>query len=843
MTESFHNIEDEPFPSFLSASLGSGNGTLGNVTLGSRLGVPVAASTVAKIRAGADNRISDIQASYLEDGQLSLVNSQPSSGQRGKFALSFKDDLDGADDFIAAHRLSDMLVKIHLDEGESTARLKAPPQGSPLHADPPAQRASEHGDDLSTGLITFSHLGAKDVTAMKGKHALPEVQEEGSASDSDRLSGSVSSFVANEKLLSVYSLNSDATDDDIDVDQLQDDELELYFNKLVPPAMQRGRVEGQEIPPTGQTGIAENSSHPGSAEPEKNRYNFLDDFDQDDFQMPDVRLAATGMDSCPASDEEDTEDELEAARRLGSARPRFLLPSTSRQLVGRATAQTSGPAWRGAARTTSRSPPPPGTPPPTPALSSDAPLRARRRWRGGDGSSGSEEDGNDGGVSTIPLPPGGGQAYDGPRGSGAGGDQDGHGVPSLPAPSRASVPGHSEMGDRVGPVGTGEGGFVAPGLGPPRLSPVNWSMTLDRQEALDAMDSAESAAAADGPLDSLYLWNGGGLRSRPTARALARGKRRGPWASGGPCGYSTVPEPSDSSGEGESRAASLEAKYLSQTAQGEEGDDIWDRPPDSAKLDFQQGGNVAHSVVYQNEEGKWVTDLAYYSSFEKEAEVNFPKEVASEFQSEEFVSGSNAIEKIIEDQEEFEKENQFIQEEQMAAESPSLGLGDTSWRLPSSNHILMRASQVSSDFERGNQSYLRLSLGEFFLQRSEALGCLGDSMEDRVKRPSFGYVITSPEKREPFALIRPSDFSSRGSSVHSDTLLNSDADDTMNPEELNKTAEALAERSSERTEHREDEKPAAAEKEEAKDPRALAPEPQSSPAGSGDSPTAATTCC
>lgn len=39
-------------------------------------------------------------------------------------------------------------------------------------------------------------------------------------------------------------------DDDIDLNNLPDDELELYFNKLVPPAMQRGRVEGQEIPAT-----------------------------------------------------------------------------------------------------------------------------------------------------------------------------------------------------------------------------------------------------------------------------------------------------------------------------------------------------------------------------------------------------------------------------------------------------------------------------------------------------------------------------------------------------------------------------------------------------------------
>lgn len=48
--------------------------------------------------------------------------------------------------------------------------------------------------------------------------------------------------------------------------------------------------------------------------------------------MPDVRLAATGMDSCPASDE-DTEDELQAARRNSSAPRTQLLPSTSRQLV------------------------------------------------------------------------------------------------------------------------------------------------------------------------------------------------------------------------------------------------------------------------------------------------------------------------------------------------------------------------------------------------------------------------------------------------------------------------------------------------------------------------------
>lgn len=37
---------------------------------------------------------------------------------------------------------------------------------------------------------------------------------------------------------------------DDDSHDIPDDELQLYFNKLVPPVMQRGTVEGQEIPAT-----------------------------------------------------------------------------------------------------------------------------------------------------------------------------------------------------------------------------------------------------------------------------------------------------------------------------------------------------------------------------------------------------------------------------------------------------------------------------------------------------------------------------------------------------------------------------------------------------------------
>uniref|UniRef100_A0A8C2JQY5 Centrosomal protein 192 n=1 Tax=Cyprinus carpio TaxID=7962 RepID=A0A8C2JQY5_CYPCA len=509
----FQNIEDEPFPSFLSnASLGSsGRNTLGNVTLGSTLGMPMAASTVAKIRPPVDNR--------WVTPACNLMN------------------------IVIATVLPVMME-----------------------------------------------------------------EEEGSTSegtDSERCSGSITSFLANEKLMSLDSMNSDMTDDDIDVNQLQDEELELYFNKLMPPAMQRGRVEGQEIPVV-----------------KRNRHH--DDYDLRDFHMPDVRLAATGMDSCPASDEEDTEDELEAAQNRGRAR--FLLPSTSRQPVGESHRPHFRPGLEGG--------------------SSDDELQMG--GRNPDTRTGIEHRRSaEGQVINSPI-------------TGKG------------------------MGDRVGPVGTGEAGHATVASGPASRCPVNWSMSLDRQEALKL-------------------------------------------------------------------------------------------------LNISLGANAAHSVVYQNEEGKWVTDLAYYSSFEKEMEANMPEEVAMQFQSEDFLAGSQAMDKIIEDQEEFEKEHQFMQEEQIQAVNMSEVLGDTSWKVPSGSNILMRASQVSSEFEPGNQSYLRISLGEFFQRRSEALGCLGSSEEDNVKRPSFGYFITSPEKRKPVALLRPSDMFSRGSSINNETVPQSDADETLNP--------------------------------------------------------------
>ncbi|XP_076992167.1 centrosomal protein of 192 kDa isoform X2 [Tamandua tetradactyla] len=162
--------------------------------------------------------------------------------------------------------------------------------------------------------------------------------------------------------------------------------------------------------------------------------------------------------------------------------------------------------------------------------------------------------------------------------------------------------------------------------------------------------------------------------------------------------------------------------------------------------------DLPQSVVYQNEEGKWVTDLAYYTSFNKD-DLNMS--LTCEM-NEDFRTGPEALAMIEQDEQEFNKEHQFMQEENIDGQNTSVALGDTSWGL-SINNNLLRKSFSTSELDKNDASYLRLSLGEFFAQRSEALGCLGG--DKSVKRPSFGYFIRSPEKREPVVLLRRSDVS------------------------------------------------------------------------------------
>lgn len=66
-------------------------------------------------------------------------------------------------------------------------------------------------------------------------------------------------------------------------------------------------------------------------------------------------------------------------------------------------------------------------------------------------------------------------------------------------------------------------------------------------------------------------------------------------------------------------------------------------------------------------------------------------------------------------------------------------LADTSWKSANSC-ILPRTSDLDKD-----ASYLRLSLGEFFGQRSEALGCLGGGSD--VKRVCILTLILKHKER------------------------------------------------------------------------------------------------
>ncbi|NXP15550.1 CE192 protein, partial [Thinocorus orbignyianus] len=47
---------------------------------------------------------------------------------------------------------------------------------------------------------------------------------------------------------------------------------------------------------------------------------------------------------------------------------------------------------------------------------------------------------------------------------------------------------------------------------------------------------------------------------------------------------------------------------------------------DNASLATTDNGDLPHSIVYQNEEGKWVTDLAYYTSFSEEQDLNLSED-------------------------------------------------------------------------------------------------------------------------------------------------------------------------------------------------------------------------
>lgn len=80
----------------------------------------------------------------------------------------------------------------------------------------------------------------------------------------------------------------------------------------------------------------------------------------------------------------------------------------------------------------------------------------------------------------------------------------------------------------------------------------------------------------------------------------------------------------------------------------------------------------------------------------------------------------------------------------MDLENLSASLGDTSWKMPINTNVLLK-SQLLSDVCQEDASYLRLSLGQFFSQRSEALGCLGGGIDVKRVRNTRLFFFSSTQ--------------------------------------------------------------------------------------------------
>ncbi|XP_078397184.1 centrosomal protein of 192 kDa [Cetorhinus maximus] len=819
--ESVRNLEDETFPSFLLQSVrGNSSEMLENVTVSSNFGLPVAASTVAKNKSDSSNRIPDIQTSYLEEGRFSRAETHPSDVSNSEtckiFALSFKDELEHVDDFLDAHCIPDVMEK-HLDEFSSFSEV------NPQHA---LSGKYNNRQDAKFGLLSVGKLNetppgldsltdstnnkANKVDGTKEPGNSPTLKRTDEDLGTRRYSDSLASFLEDERLLSLASLEDQSTDDELDAEAFRDDRLEAYFKQLVPPGMQRGHTEGQELPEV-HAALQETRWH----------------------QMPPVRQAATGMDSAPSSGA-DTEDELEAVQQQSALQGQLLLSSSTRQLLGESNHPSFRPGLEGGSSDESIGP--------LDELN-DVGFEFRRSAEGqvinspvvgggGDGSSGTEEDGNVG-VSAIPSDstthddrwgcelvdrniageednnistatvPSNTATYDNLRGfrivdrNVAGQDQ---AQSTLPLNgNKEFIVGQNETEGRLGPVGNGKVITTVPGTA---LNLSSRRSSTHHQETSNAMNINVNEMK----LDSAYFRTVGG--NITTDDQLLFAVQDSPFhlsqitcspcdnddlgLGGGPCGDITLGQ---SAATGSSDDADwtlcadsgppLAAAYLSPVYPDEIAIEAWQDSSKNSQFCKQQkaewstgcsqwdsGEGERPSVVYQNEEGNWVTDLAYYYSLDKEQDqFNLPTDLANSIQEEEFVTGNKAAALIEEDQEEFEEKHPFLQEDKMDMTVTNGACGSDSWQLPANSCLMLRASQAGSDFMQGSQSYLRLTLGEFFGERSEALGCLGEQ-SNGIKRPSFGYSITSPEHRAPVPLFEPN-----LSQVHNETskLCNDDA--------------------------------------------------------------------
>lgn len=239
--EDFRGIAEESFPSFLANSLLGNSEVLGNVTLQSNFGLPIAVSTLAKNRPSTDNRCPDVQASYLIEGKLSVPSaSSPgcqseSSEPRERAQLSFQGD-DSAtrkNNYTESTHLSHALVKQRAEEERAnTASVQAQRLLGGLS---PLQQVPDSA--LNFHLKSWTNNQDHKIAMPDAKYL------EAKNPNSDF---SHTSFLDNEKLLTLTNLD-DSSDDDINDEEFYDDHLEAYFEQLAIPGMIY-EAGGQESP-------------------------------------------------------------------------------------------------------------------------------------------------------------------------------------------------------------------------------------------------------------------------------------------------------------------------------------------------------------------------------------------------------------------------------------------------------------------------------------------------------------------------------------------------------------------------------------------------------------------
>ncbi|NWS35864.1 CE192 protein, partial [Polioptila caerulea] len=243
--ESFRNIADETFPSYLGHSLNSSaSGIFENVTVSSNPGLPVAASTVARSQAGGDNRLPDDCASYLE-GKHSPLSGSPHSSQSHpepveRFALCFHDDTEITTQIEEPQPPCVNLKESHSIYGEQAQNViehSNHNQGT-LREVLPLERL----EDLPTGMCFLPDIKSSKVGPSEPSEKLIEDDI-----SSVHLSNSLSSFLENEKRSSLLSSDEDSTDDDIDDEEFFENQLEVYFEQLIQPEVIRRDTNLQKL--------------------------------------------------------------------------------------------------------------------------------------------------------------------------------------------------------------------------------------------------------------------------------------------------------------------------------------------------------------------------------------------------------------------------------------------------------------------------------------------------------------------------------------------------------------------------------------------------------------------